>query len=141
MCILELSKVLMYEFRYDYIKNKYDNKSKLLFTDTDSLMYEIKIKILAGIKKCLISVIIRLGQNTMIIQSNSHWKNDSETRGVAIEEFVGLKPKMYCIILVDNNEHKKTKGINKNVVATINHNEYKDVLLIKECIRHSMNRI
>ena len=42
MCILELSKVLMYESYYDYIKNKYGNKSKLLFTDTDSLMYEIK---------------------------------------------------------------------------------------------------
>ena len=42
MCILELSKVLMYEFHYDYIKNKYDNKSKLLFADTDSLMHEIK---------------------------------------------------------------------------------------------------
>ena len=42
ICILELSKVLMYEFHYDYIKNKYDNKSELLFTDTDNLMYEIK---------------------------------------------------------------------------------------------------
>ena len=44
MCILELSKVLMYEFYYDNIKNKYDNKSKLLFTGTDSLMHEIKIE-------------------------------------------------------------------------------------------------
>ena len=42
MCILELGKVLMYEFHYDYIKNKYDNESKLLFTDTDSLTYEFE---------------------------------------------------------------------------------------------------
>ena len=42
MCILELSKVLNYEFYYDYIKNKYINNSRLLFTDTDSLMFEIK---------------------------------------------------------------------------------------------------
>ena len=44
MCTLELSKVLTYEFYYDYVKNKYDNKSKLLFTGTDSLMHEIKIE-------------------------------------------------------------------------------------------------
>ena len=42
MCILELTKELMYEFHYDYIKNKYGNNSRLLFTDTDSLLYEIK---------------------------------------------------------------------------------------------------
>ena len=36
MCVLDLSKVLMYKFRYDYIKTKYGNDSRLLFTDTDS---------------------------------------------------------------------------------------------------------
>ena len=44
MCILELSKVLMYKLHYGYIKNKYENKSKLFFRATDSLMYEIKTK-------------------------------------------------------------------------------------------------
>ena len=42
MCILDLSKVLMYEFHYYYIKNKYGNNSRLLFTDTGTLMYKIK---------------------------------------------------------------------------------------------------
>ena len=42
MCILELIKVLIYELHYDCIKNKFGNNSRVLFTDTDSLMYEIK---------------------------------------------------------------------------------------------------
>ena len=40
MSILELSKILMYEFHYDYIKNKYSNNSRLLFTDANSFMYD-----------------------------------------------------------------------------------------------------
>ena len=42
MFILDLSRVLMYEFLYNYIKNKYGNNSRLIFTNTESLIYEIK---------------------------------------------------------------------------------------------------
>ena len=57
-------------------------------------------------------------------------KMKDETGGVAIEEFVGLKPKMYSF-LVGNSEH------NKKIKS---HNEYKDLLFNNKCIRHSVNR-
>ena len=80
------------------------------------------MKILATIEKCLISLIIIIiinydNSNKLVIG-----KMKDEIGGVAIEEFVGLQPKMYSF-LVDNNEHKKAKGMDKNKVATISHNE------------------
>ena len=47
MCILDLSKALMHEFHYDYIKIRYGNKSRLFLTEIDSLAYEIKPKSLS----------------------------------------------------------------------------------------------
>ena len=51
-----------------------------------------------------------------------------EADGVVIEEFFGLKPKMYLYLLNNNSEYKKAKDVNRNIVATISHNEYKDVM-------------
>ena len=48
---------------------------------------------------------------------------------------------MYSYLVDDNSNHKKAKGVNKNVVATISHNNYKDVLLNKKWLRHLMNMI
>ena len=48
---------------------------------------------------------------------------------------------MYSFLVGDNSVHKKAEGLNRNVVATICHSEYKDVLLNNKCLRHSIKRI
>ena len=79
MYISDLSKVFMYQFHYDYIKNiknKYGNNSRLLFTDTGSLMYEIKTEDGSegfSMDAWLVSIIIQLSQNITMIQTISSW--------------------------------------------------------------------
>ena len=48
---------------------------------------------------------------------------------------------MYSFLVDDSSKHKKAKNMYKNIIATISHNERKDVLLNQQCLRHSMNRI
>ena len=100
-------------------KTLYRNNSRLLFTDTDNLVYEIKTEDVyedfSIVKKCFILVIIRLSQNTTMIQTVGKMKD--ETGGFAIQEFVGLKSKMYSFLAVDNREHEKLNDVNKNVAA------------------------
>ena len=67
-------------------------------------------------------------------------KMKDETAGVAIKEFVGLKPKTYSFLVDDSNEHKKAKGVGKNIVAAKSHNKHKNVLLNNKCLKHLMNR-
>ena len=100
-------------------KTLYRNNSRLLFTDTDNLVYEIKTEDVyedfSNVRKCFILVIIRLSQNTTMIQTVG--KRKDETGGFAIQEFVGLKSKMYSFLAVDNREHEKLNDVNKNVAA------------------------
>ena len=147
MCVLELSKVLMYEFHYDYIKNKYSNYSRLLFIDTDSLMYEIKTEDFYedfSNDKEMFDVSNYSTKSRKYDNSNKLAidKMKDETAGVAIEEFVRLKAKMYSYLVDDNSNHKKIKPANRNVVATLSHILLNIVALLnKKCSRHSVNRI
>ena len=112
MCILELNKVLMYEFHYECIKNKYDHKSNLFFTDTDSLLYKIKTedvykdfnrnKEMFDFSNYSLKSKYYDDSNKLVIG-----KMKDETGGVAIKEFVGLKPKMFSFLVDNNSEHKK----------------------------------
>ena len=108
MCILEFSKILIYAFHYDYIKNKYDNKSKLLFADTGSLMHEIKTE---DVYEDFSTDKKKFDFSNYSIKSKYYDNSNKlvigtmkdETGGVAIKEFVGLKPKMYSF-LADKSE-------------------------------------
>ena len=146
MCILELSKVLMYQFHYDHIKNKYGNGSRLLFADTDIADTEIKTEKVYGDfsnDKEMFDFSNHSTKSKNYDNSNKLvvGKMKDETAGSAIEEFAGLKSEMYSHLVNDNSEHKKAKGVNRNVVVAITHNDYINVLLNKKCWRHSMSRI
>ena len=110
MCILDLSKVLLYEFHYNNIKNKYDNKSKLLITGAGSLMCEIKTedgyedfssdKEMFDFSNYSTKSKYYDDSNKLVIG-----KMKDETGGVTVEEFVGLKSKI-CSFLVDIKKQK-----------------------------------
>ena len=134
MCILDLSKTLMYDFHYNFIKKKYGSKAKLLFTDTDSLTYEIEAEdVYADFWKHK-----DMFDNSDYSSDNQYFdatnkkvigKFKDEAAGVPIVEFVGLRSKMYSYIKGNNNGGKTAKGIKKNVIKNdIQHFDYKDVL-------------
>ena len=119
ICILELIKVLRYELHYDYANNKYGNKSRLLFTETNCLMYEIKTedvyKDFTNDKDMSdFNIYSTIYSNKSKYHDNSSKlvvdKMKDETAGVAIEEFFQLKPKMYSYLVDGYREHKKQRA-------------------------------
>ena len=138
--ISDLSKLLMYKFHYDYVKNKFD--AKLLFTDTDSLVYEIKKrnayedcymdKDLFDFSEYPVSSKFYNPTNKKVFG-----KIKDEFKGEIISEFIGLKSKMYSLISVKDQEVSKAKGVNEK----IRHKEFICVLFNKKVIRNNMNRI
>ena len=146
-CILDLSKTLIYDFHYNYIKHNYDNKAKLLFTDTDSLTYEIET---ADAYADFWQNKDKFDNSNYNIESPFYnavnkkviGKFKDESAGIPITEFVGLRSKMYSYVK-DNDEGGKTaKGIKKQVIKkNITHDNYKEVLFNNEQMQHTMKSI
>ena len=116
MCILDLSKTLMYDFHYNYIKKKYGDKARLLFTDTDSLTYEIEAE---DVYKDFWNDKDKF-DNSDYPESSPYFdktnkkvigKFKDEAAGVPICEFVGLRSKMYSYIKNNQTGGKTAKAI------------------------------
>ena len=147
MCILDLSKTLMYDFHYKYIKEKYGQKAKLLFTDTDSLTYEIEAK---HVYKDFFKDKDKFDNSDYPEYSPFFYKENKkvigkfkdEAAGIPIIEFVGLRSKMYSYIKDNQKGGKTAKGIKKNVIKNnIIHDDYKETLFNNKQMYHKMKTI
>ena len=148
--ILDLSKTLMFDFHYNYIKEKYDTKAELLFTDTDSLMYQIQTEdFYKDITKDVKSKFdtsdyplshpsgIPTGLNKKVI---GMFKD--EVAGKQITHFIGLRPKLYSFKIEEGKNVKKCKGIKKSVVSKgITFEHYFDCLFTGDKQMRSMKII
>ena len=150
--ILELSKILMYEFHYEFIKKKYGNKAELLFTDTDSLAYDVET----------VDIYKDMYEHKNLFDT-SDYPTDSKHQSIcnlySIEnkktigkfkdelngrmglEFIGLRSKMYSLLSEDGQKNT-AKGVSRAVIKhKLKHNSYRECLENKKINHESMKRI
>ena len=119
LSILELSKILMHEFWYDYVKPKYNEKAKLCYMDTGSLIAYIKQMIFAKILQKMLKQDLTL--RIMNLKGRYQRKKviglmKDELGGKIMTEFIGLRAKTYSYLIDDGSEDKKAKGTKKCVI-------------------------
>ena len=144
-CVLDLSKLLMYDFHYNYIVPKYGSKAKILFTDTDSLCYiveteDICVNMLAEKERFDFSNYPTDHPNFSMENKMVIGKMKDELSGMPGQSFAGLKANMYSI-KYNNMEKKRAKGVKTNVVKkSITHEDYVDCLFTegKSVFRHDI---
>lgn len=147
LSILDISKVALYDFHYNFMKQKLGNLCKLLYTDTDSLIYDIKHD---NIYKFML-------ENIEKFDTSNYPENDvrlprknkkiaglmkDECNGEIITEFIGLKSKMYSIKIEGGGLIKKAKGVKTSIVKNeITFNDYKLCLLESQVLYKEQYRI
>ena len=136
LSILEISKILMYEFWYSYMKLKYNDNVRLCYMDTDSFVMHIKTNdfdkdIASDVENRFdtsnyeVNRPLPTGKNKKIIGLMK-----DELGGKINTEFVTLRPKTYSFLTDDGKEDKKAKGTKKCVIKKmIKFNDYKKCLL------------
>ena len=147
LSILDISKILMYEFWYDYVKLKYGKDVKLCYMDTHSFVMNIKTEdfykeIVNDVEKRFdasnyeVNRPLPTGKNKKVIGLMK-----DELGGKIITEFITLRPKAYTYLTDDGKEDKKAKGTKKCVIKRmIKFNNYKKCLLNGEVILKSQQK-
>ena len=120
LAMLSLSKILMYDYWYNEMKPKYEDRTRLCYMDTDSFIMHIKTEdfykdIADDVEKkydtsnYTVERSLPIGKTKKVIGM----MND-ELGGKITKEFIGLRPKCYLYLTDDGNVDKKAKGT-KNV--------------------------
>ena len=147
LSILEISKTLMYDLWYDYMKPKYGNDVKLCYMDTDSFIMNIKTNdfyenIASDVENRFdtsnydVKRPLPTGKNKKVIGLMK-----DELGGKIITEFVTLRSKTYSFLTDDGKEDKKVKRTKKCIIKKIiKFNDYKKCLLDNEVILKSQQR-
>ena len=147
MSILDLSKAHMYDFHYSVMLPKYGvDRLQLLFTDTDSLCYQIKTPNvytdMFGMKE-LFDFSGYNKSSPYFDKTNAKvlGKMKDESGGDAIIEFIGLKPKMYAYKTVGGRKGAKAKGTKKSNVKKMPIDRYRDILMNQNFDRETQYRL
>ena len=147
--ILEISKTLIYEFWYDYMKPKYGDNVKLCYMDTDSFIMHIKTE--DFYKDIADEVEFEDEFNTSNYEVNSPFPAGKNTKLIGLmkdelwekimTEFAAPRPKTYYYLMDDGGIDKKTKGTKKCIIKRrVKFNDYKYCLLNNEIILESKQR-
>ena len=141
--ILDLSKLIMYKFHYDYMLPKYGDNIKLCYMDTDSFIYNIETddfyKDIASDVETRLDTSGYVGNRPLPVGKNKKVIGlmKDELGGEIMKEFISLRHKMFSC-RVGSSEPKKCKGIKKCVVKkTITFEDYKKCLFEGENVHRS----
>jgi len=134
--ILDISKLIMYEFYYDYLKPRYGNRCALLFTDTDSFCYNVETEDLYHDMSQILDLFdtSNFGKDHPIYKTKNYrvqGKFKSETGSLAPRELVGLRAKMYSLDVPNNDKQSKirAKWIKKSYVNKhVRHDQFVNIL-------------
>ncbi|XP_071575611.1 uncharacterized protein [Temnothorax nylanderi] len=155
MSILEISKTRLYEFHYDYMVPLYRDRCRILYTDTDSLIYSLECE----------DAYDRMRRDIDRFDTSDYAENNAhsmprvnkkvpglmkdENNGAIMTEFVGLRAKMYTYKVLGRDDTKKIKGVKRNVVAKrITFEDYvaclrnaRELKTRQSCIRSTLHEV